>query len=110
MALTTDSSGTQTATIGTEHSLAASTTAGTFVLAVDISNLAADEVLELRLKIKVLTGGTIRVTEMNSIRGPAAADGMIYRSVPVSGIWGCTATLKQLNGTGRSFDWSLLRY
>lgn len=101
-----NSSGTQTAVISTEHTLGTPpTAAGTYVLAVDLSNMVDGDVVELRMKRKVLTGGTIRQTLL-AVFSNAQSDLVAY-SIPVPTPWGVTATLKQTAGTGRNFDWSL---
>jgi hypothetical protein len=45
----TDSTGSQTAVISTEHSIATPTTAGTYVFGVDTVNLVNGDLLELRV-------------------------------------------------------------
>lgn len=105
MTVSENTGGSQTATIGTEHTLATVTTAGTYVLAVDTGNMVDGDTLELRLKTKVRTGGTSRlayfVTYVN------AQDDPNKYSVPVPVITEIVATLKQTVGTGRAFPWSL---
>ena len=100
-----ESSGTQTAVIGTEHSLATPSTAKTRVLIVDVNALAATEVLELRFKAKVLTGGTERLVLLQSYTGTVSDP--ITESPPIVMPFGGTITLKQTSGTGRAFDWSV---
>lgn len=107
MALSTIAENTQAATPGTEHTLQAISTAGVYVLTVDVLNLAADEVLELRAKVKALSGGTIRTYGPWPIIGPGNAEDAIYESIPVVGYYGVTFTLKQLNGSGRNFPWRI---
>jgi len=60
MAVVVESSGTQTAVIGTEHTLASPTTAKTRQLVVDLSNLANGDVVELKVRRKVLAAGAER--------------------------------------------------
>lgn len=101
-----ESSGTQAATIGTEHVLAAPTTAKTRVLVVDVAPLVAGDVVELRIKTKALATGTERTAYTATYVGPVT-DPMIL-SVPTPMVDGGSFTLKQTNGTGRSFAWSVL--
>lgn len=104
---TTKTSGTQAATIGTEHSLGAEVTdAGTYVLAVDTSNMAAGDVLELRIRVRLKSGGTLLLAYAVSYAHAQAAAAKL--SVPVPSMHGLQATLKQTAGTGRSFDWAVL--
>jgi hypothetical protein len=107
MSWTLDSSGTQTATIGTEHSLATSTSNATFVYEVDLSALAAGEVVELRVKGTTLTGGT--AGQMWKGTYTALLVNVREASPPVASDISINVTLKQISGTGRSFPWKLLR-
>lgn len=99
-------SGTQAATIGTEHDLATDTTNKTFVLAVDVAALANGDLLELRIYTKILTGGTERLAYFTTYQH-AQTSPAVY-SVPVPANIHLRATLKQTAGTGRSFPWALL--
>lgn len=98
-------SGTQAATVGTEHTLAQPTAAGTYVLLVDTQNLVNADILELRLKRKVLSGGTVRECYYAAYRDQQSQP--VKVSLPLPTPHGVDATLKQTAGTGRSFDWSL---
>src|SRR4051794_25208090 len=106
MAITVVASGTQAATVNTEHTLATDTSGGVRVLAGDLGNLAYGDTVELRLYTKVLSGSTERqayVATFSHVQGSPN----VY-SVPVPTNISCKATLKQTGGTGRSFDWALL--
>lgn len=105
MALAVEASGTQAATIGTEHSLSAPTSSAIRVLRVDTGAMVAGEVVEISIKTKVLTGGTQRSIYLASIGGGTAQP--IVASPPVTMPFGGEFTLKQVNGTGRSFPWSV---
>lgn len=105
MTMTVESTGTQTATISTEHTLATPTTAKTRVLTVDLSNLVAGDQVELRIKKKVLTGGTALLAAYATFTGPVNT--VVADSVPVICPYGATLTLKQTAGTGRNFDWTV---
>jgi hypothetical protein len=99
-------SGTQSATISTEHTLATDTTNKTYVLAVDTNAMVNGDVLELRLYTKVLSGSTERLA-YTATYAHAQTIPNIY-SVPVPANRSLKATLKQTAGTGRSYDWVLL--
>jgi hypothetical protein len=103
---TTESSGTQSATVGTEHSLATITTSRVLVLTVDAVNMANGDALELRVKTRVLSGGTNRLAYMASYANVQADPVKI--SVPVVSMHSCEFTLKQTAGTGRGYDWSVV--
>lgn len=102
-----DSSGTQTATIGTEHSLSTSTTNATFAFEVDMTALATSEVVELRVKGITLTGGATGLMWKGTYSAPLIC--VRVQSPPVPSDISITVTLKQVAGTGRSFPWKLLR-
>lgn len=99
-------SGTQTASISTEHTLSTRTSARTYVLLVDLSNLAAGDTVELRAKVKVLSSSTTRQAYVETFTGDQTDDAFI--SIPIPTAHSCSFTLKQTAGTGRSFDWSVL--
>ncbi|MGH2359054.1 MAG: hypothetical protein ACRDGM_00705 [bacterium] len=107
MAISSAASGTQTATLGVEHTLATITTAGTYVLNVDAANLVNAETLTLRLKSKTLSGGTLRLTYENKFRHIQGQPSIF--SVPVPTLIEVVATLQQDGGTGRAFPWNLIR-
>jgi len=114
MAVTAQGTGTQTATIGTEHTLLDVAVAGTFTLHVDKNAMADLDVLELRIYQIVLTGGTRRVIYKTSFVDAQSTDDLIAVSVPVSNeltdAGSLRFTLKQTAGTGRSFPWKVLKY
>jgi hypothetical protein len=114
MPVTAQSSGTQTATVTTEHTLLDVAVAGTFTLHVDCINMVAGDCLELRIYQIVLTGGTRRVAYFTKYEGPQNADDMIKISVPISNeltdSGSLRFTLKQTFGTSRNFPWKVLKY
>lgn len=101
-----ESSGTQSATLGTEHTLATPTTLNSRVLVVDASALVAGETLTLRIKGKVLTGGTERLIRESVFAGPVYETNV--QSMPAVQTFGGAITLTQTGGTGRSYDWSVV--
>ena len=104
---TSNQSGTQAATIGTEHQLGnAITTSGTYVLAVDVSSLANGDVLELRAKTKCKTGSASRQAYVATYAH--AQTELNKYSVPIPIDVEVVFTLKQTAGAARSFDWNIL--
>lgn len=103
-----EASGTQTAVIGTEHTLVTITTPGFYELHVDTAAMLAGDTVELRLKEKILSGGTSRVLAKTTVTGAAAEP-----EIKVLGPYGfdqeTLATLKQTAGIGRAFPWKALR-
>lgn len=114
MAVTAQGSGTQTATVTTEHTLLDVAVAGTFTLHVDLVNMAAGDMLELRIYQIVLTGGTRRVAYYDTFTDAQVADNMIAISVPISNeltdSGSLRFTLKQTLGSARAYPWKVLRY
>lgn len=114
MALTLEASGTQSATVTTEHTLATITTAGTYVLMVDTDAMVSGDGLELRVKTKVLTGGTARVIGFARFDGEQPPDDKIKISVPwdneLAEAGALVFTLKQTTGTSRNFPWKVMEY
>lgn len=101
----TESTGSQSASIGTEHTIATPTSAGTYVFEVDTSNMVNGDLLELRVYDKVdgtnyrqMWKGTYQHVQINNakVSPPLALAGA-----------GAKFTLKQTAGTGRSFSWSV---
>src|SRR3569832_1199339 len=107
MSVTSNQSGSQTAAIGTEHTLgAAITTPGVYVLVVDTNAMANGDVLELRMYSKNKTGSTSRQARVGAFAN-AQVDAN-KNNIPIPIDTECTFTLKQTAGTGRAFDWNIL--
>lgn len=114
MAVTAQGSGTQSATVTTEHTLLDVAVAGTFTLHVDSVNMVAGDILELRIYQMVLTAGTRRVAYFARYLDAQVADDLIKISVPISNeltdAGALRFTLKQAAGTSRNFPWKVLKY
>lgn len=106
MSVSVFSSGTQSATLNTPHTLATPTSANVYQLLVDCSNMGSGDVVKLAIKLKVLTGGTPAVLHQETLTG--AQSEPIFLSPPVTAPFGAGFTLEQTDGTGRDFDWSVL--
>lgn len=106
MSLVEQATGTQAATLTTEHTLATLTNGKTYVLVVDANALAAGEVLELTAYVKPLSGSTARVAYRGTFVGPLASPVLV--SPPVPAVHSVGFTLKQTGGTGRSYDFSIV--
>lgn len=101
------SSGSQTATVTTEHTLATETTAGTYLLAVDASAMVGGttpDILELRIYGKARSSDTERLLYSAVFVGVQATP--LLLSPPVPSPHHCKVTLKQTQGTGRAFPWA----
>lgn len=114
MAVTVLGSGTQTATVTTEHTLQDTSAAGTYQLFVDLTNMAAGDEVELRVYKMAKSAGTRLVTYFARRDGVQPADDIGIISVPIStGLTDSGAirfTLKQTLGTSRTFDWEVLKF
>ena len=114
MSVSAYASGTQSATVTTEHFLSSPNVGGTFTLHVDTVNMVAGDVLELRVYQMILTGGTQRVAYYARFDGAQPTDDLIKISVPISNELTDTNSLrfslKQTNGTSRNFPWKVLKY
>ncbi len=100
------SSGSQSATINTKHSLYATTNSGIYSLMVDATNMVLGDVLELSVDVAYASGGTRRQTYAATYAHAQSDPGKI--SVPVVAPWGAEFNLKQTAGTGRSFPWAVV--
>ncbi len=105
MAVAVEASGTQTATIGTEHVLASPTTAKTRQLVVDLVNMQNGDVVVLRMKRTVLAAGTVR--EWQYATFAHAQSSPVVLSIPMPSPHGASFTLTQTAGTARAFPWSV---
>lgn len=107
MALTSVGSGTQTAVIDTEHTLDTETTAGVYVLVVDTNNMVDGDVVILRIKTKNQSGSTSRLAYIKTFSHVQIEINKYSPAIPVDTEIVCT--LEQTDGTGRNFDWNLLK-
>lgn len=103
---TQKTSGTQSATVTTEHTLATITDAGTYILVVDCNALDDGDELELRAKVKTLSGGTTRLAYTATYIH--AQEELVKISVPIPCLHELVFTLEQAAGTGRSFPWEVV--
>lgn len=112
MAPVVESVNTQSATIGTEHSLLSVSTAKTRVLVVNLKNMAASDRVELRVYSKVLTGDTIATGNSTTLVYTATYQGVqsepVVQSVPIASGYAALFSLKQTAGAGRTFDWHVV--
>jgi hypothetical protein len=106
MTWTVDSSGTQTATIGTEHTLDSPTTNATYVFHADTVNLALGDLVELRI-YDMVDGTNYRQLWKGTYQNPQINNGKA--SPPIAVTTQAKFTLKQTAGTGRAFPWSVRR-
>ena len=114
MAVTAFASGSQVATVTTEHFVSDVNEAGTYVLEVNSPVMVAGDVLELRIYRKVLTGSTAVGAYFSAFYGLQPTEDVVKISVPISNDHtNATAlrfSLKQTFGTSRTFEWKILKH
>lgn len=109
--MATESNGTLSTTgSGTEDALgSAATTDDTRVLALDLNDLAAGDIIQVYCKTKVLTAGTTRVGPLNEfLYGDewVNRDDKIWHADPILSPFGAQFFIKQHVGTA-SIPWSV---
>lgn len=107
MTVSVNTSGSQTATISTEHTLATITTAGIYQLMTDLGNLAAGDIVELRAYGKARSGDTERLMWGPVSYGPIVPAQLLPPSPAIVTAVSLKFTLKQTTGTGRAFPWAV---
>ena len=108
MAVTQHDSGSQAATVTTEHFLGTDpdTTAGIFQFLVDLSVLARGDSLEIRIYEKINdSGDTAQQMHMFPFNNEQDSDLWISPSFML--LIGWRFSIKQTVGTGRTFQWSI---
>lgn len=103
---TSISNGAQTAVINTEHTLDTITTAGSYVLSVDLVNMSLGDTLVLRVYTKVRSTGTTRLAYTSTYANTQVT--LVALSIPIASTNEYVATLEQIEGTGRSYNWEIV--
>lgn len=106
MSWSVSASGTQTAD-GSEDALTTDTTNATYSLLVDLTNMANGDIVELRVYTKVLSTGSLDLVWKGTFANAPLA--VVAQSPFVPSDQSIKATLKQIAGTNRNYDWKLLR-
>lgn len=110
MAISEAYTGSQTATITTEHVLNTSTpetTDGVYQVFIDVSAMVAGDTTEIRIKEKATSGGTQRTLFCATLFHAQGADSALWVSPSLVLLHGWDVTLKQTVGTGRTYPWSI---
>ena len=107
MATTVDS-GSQLTVISTEHTLETTTTAGVFVAMLNLTTLAAGDVLRLRIKTKVLTGDTEEAIWDVVYANDQGAIPIVH-TPPLVSMFSLTFTIQQTAGSVRTLPWALIQ-
>jgi hypothetical protein len=93
--------------LDTPTSLDIETTPGVYQLVLDTNALIAGDILVIRSKIKVVSGGTARLFEEEVVAGVTASKA--YSTEPVAVAWEIEYELEQTDGVGAVVPWSVLR-
>lgn len=105
MAVTVEASGTQTAVVGTEHSLGVITGTKSYMLVVDVGVMVNGDEVELRVKGKVLAAGTRKLIDLVVFQHAQPEPVTVFGPYP-AGV-DIEFSVKQTAGTGRAFDWAV---
>lgn len=108
MALGTVTSGTQSCTIDTVHTLATETNDGIYVCMWNLTNMAKGDIVRCFVETKVLTGDTAE-TIFEGVYANDLLSGCIVQSPPIVSMFSLVMKIEQTDGTGRSVPWSLVR-
>ena len=103
MALAEEATDTQTATVTTEHDFGATTDSNVRALMVELDNMVAGDIVELRIYVKDEVVGTDGEAWKATYANAQAAIHAISPPVPMP--FGGKFSLKQTAGTSRDFDW-----
>lgn len=113
MSVTLFASGTQTATVTTEHSLASVNLEGMFQFSIDLVNMADGDVTEIRVYRIELTSGTKRLAKFYAYYGAQPSYELIFDSPffqnDLTDANSLELSLKQTFGTGRNYPWKAMR-
>ena len=100
---TVSASGTQTAVVGTEHTLFNPTTNKWFSGYIDVTNMVSGDIVELRVYAIVKTAGSYILYSLNTLTDAQTLD--LYHVPSFPSDIGFKVTLKQTAGTARTYDW-----
>ncbi len=96
---------TEQSLISGNSTLQSNTTAGVYELWLDLSALAAGDGVQLKLKEKVISGGTQNIAEGPVYSGPQSPPIVIYVSSILMNGWDITLT--QTGGVARAIPYSI---
>lgn len=104
--------GTTTAVIGTTHNLSTAGPSGTYQFAIDLTNMADGDSLEIRCSVKIFGGKSSAVVWYKAHRNTQGADNVISLSppapCPITGSF--SVSILQTTGTGRAYDWCVMYF
>lgn len=102
---TLTTNGTQTASIGTEHTLTTQTGNKFYTAYIDLTNMTSTDTVEIRVSVIVKAAGSHILYYLGTYSG-AQSNPLVYiASLPSDISW--KLTLKQTAGTGRTYDYRI---
>lgn len=108
MAAAVKTSGSQAATVTTEHTLATVTDPGVYQAAIDVSDLvngSTPDLLEIRIYGKARSSDTERLIKVWSLIGLQTE--ALWLSPPFISPHSYKLTINQTQGTSRTFEWAI---
>lgn len=107
MALISLTSGSQTSSISSEHSLSQSSGIGVYILTVDTALMEVSDIVTIRVKTKLLPESSFEVAYEETFAD--VQDIPNKYSVPIPSVNEVNCTLLQSAGTSKVYPWNLLR-
>lgn len=98
--------GTQTSVINTEHILSTLTNNRFYMAYVDLTNMALNDTVEIKISIMIKSGGS-HITYYKQIFEDVQTDPLIFIPTLPSDI-SYRLSIKQTEGSPRTFDWRIL--
>lgn len=108
MAISEATSGTQTATLDTEHTLGtAQTDDASYLGRVNVTNMVAADVLKVRVYVKAVSAGALALWQEITLSGAQTED--VVDTDPCASVHSWELRIEQTDGIGRAFEWSILK-
>lgn len=112
--ITVFDSDTQSTTVPSEHSLASVNVQGIFSFEIDLFNLAANDIIELKIYKIILTGGTKRVLAYAQFYGVQPTHDVIKIAGPfyndLTDSNSLEFAINQTHGSSRNYAWKVLKH
>lgn len=103
---TLTTNGTQTAVVNTEHTLTTQTGNKFYMAYIDLTNMAAADIVEIRVSLIIKAAGSHILYYLGTYSGVQTNPLVYIATLPSDISW--KLTLKQTAGTARTFDWRVL--
>jgi hypothetical protein len=70
---------------------------------IDLSNMAASDSTDIKVYVKLKSGGTYRMMDVNTFTDEQTVEGIVITGIPNR--YGYKVTLEQTAGSNRNYDW-----